>query len=337
MSLRALFYLTLPVWVALAAVLPPSMHPGKRASTMLRELGISPGVGWRRFEFRVFLSLWRSLLLLGYGFKSSVPRLHRFLRSRVVERGEISLDEIADMPGGVILAAPHYGAFIPVCLRVIQLMHGRKRFNVIFNDPKVTPSNAPYGELFARLGCDVTVLYPDRRGTIAALKALKRGECLAILPDVYFESDTTIAVPFFGRLLRVMAGTAFFASRTGAPIVPVYGVPRRSMGMELLIGQPINSSAHEAEDEAQTLFNITAAMMAEMERQFVVAPEHWNYWETLRHRSTRLAAAPAPADEHAEHWHMLSDKLADAPVLFREIPQLAQHWDALRRGVATGS
>ena len=332
MSLRALFYWTLPAWVALAALLPPSLHPGKRASRMMQELGIAPGTSWRRFEFRLFLSLWRSLLLLDHGFTSPVPRLHRFLRTRVTERGTRSLDEIADMSGGVILAAPHYGAFIPACLRVIQSMHGRKRFNVIFNDPKVTPSNAPYGELFARLGCDVTVLYPDRRGTMAALKALKRGECLAILPDVYFESETTIAVPFFGRLLRVMAGTAFFASRTGAPIVPIYGIPNASMGMELLVGQAIESTAHTVEDEAQTLFNITAAMMGEMERQFVAAPEHWNYWDSLRHRSTRLPSSPA--NSHAEHLRVLSEKLADAPVLFREIPQLAQRRDALRRGLA---
>lgn len=333
MILRSLFYRTLPVWVALAALLPPSMHPGKRASRVMRELGIAPGLRWRRFEFRLFLSLWRSLLLLEHGFKSSVARLHRFLRTRVIEHGTRSLEEIAAMSGGVILAAPHYGAFIPACLRVIQAMHGHKRFNVIFNDPKVTPSNAPYGELFARLGCDVTVLYPDRRGTMAALKALKRGECLAILPDVYFESETTIAVPFFGRLLRVMAGTAFFASRTGAPIVPIYGIPSTSMGMELRVGQPIDPAAHTVEDEAQTLFNITAAMMGEMEDQFIEAPEHWNYWDSLRHRSTRLLSARAPS--HVDHLSLLSDKLADAPVLFREIPQLAEHWDALRRGLAT--
>ena len=63
------------------------------------------------------------------------------------------------MSGGVTLATPHYGAFITACLFAIRKLHRRKRFNVIFNDPAVTPSD------------EVTVLYPDRRAVFWPIAA----------------------------------------------------------------------------------------------------------------------------------------------------------------------
>lgn len=323
--LRRLLYSLLPALTRLGRWLPASMHPGVRATRALADLGIDMGVDSDTLSHRIFASYWRSHLLLRHSFETPLPKIEEYLDCNVQESGAVDMDHIAAMHGGVILATPHYGAFITACLFAIRKLHGRKRFNVIFNDPAITPSNKVYEPLFRRLGCDVTVLYPDRRGTLSALKALKRGECLAILPDVYLANDATIAVPFFGRLLRVMAGTAFFASRTGAPIFPVYGIPGSGMKIDLLFDQPLVIEGLVDSDDKQTLFNITAALAERMERQLRAAPEHWHYWETLGERSTALGVFRS-----REELLALADRrIRSTPSLARDLPGLLHSWTHL--------
>lgn len=328
MMLSRLLYACAPIGALLSQPLPTSRHPGKRASRALRDLGIDIEQNTASFEFGVLLSLWRSLLLLRFGLRAPVPKVHHFLRTCVRGQDLQRLDELLSRQGGLIFATPHYGAFIPLLMKLSQACHGKKRLNVIFNDPKVTPSNAQYGELFKRLGCDGSVLYPDRRGTIAALKALKRGECLAILPDVHFESPTTVAIPFFDRLLRVMPGTAFFATRTGSPIVPIYGIPRTFMGFDVTIGAPLEHVCFRDNDDEQRQFSLTTTLVAEMERQFQNDPAHWNYWESLSRRSSKLpggSRVSLPALAAA-----LNARLQCSPTLLKRIPGLADEFMALR-------
>ena len=327
--LRRLAYAAVPAGVAMARLLPEARHPGKKASRTLRELGIDFGIGRRKFESDVLLSLLRSMLLLRCGFQAPVEEVEKILRTRVRIDAGSYLQDMLSQSGGLILATPHYGAFIPLLMKLSQLCNGRKKLNVIFNDPKVTPSNAQYGELFTRLGCDGSVLYPDRKGTVAALKALKRGECLAILPDVYFESSTTMAVPFLGRLLRAMPGTAFFATRTNSTVVPLYATPGASLGFDVVMGKPIDPSHYADEDEEQSQFQLMSALVSEMERQFREDPAHWNYWASLRERSSRLLDRELVTSE--DFVAALRDKLLSSPTLLRRIPHLGDGFAAISR------
>lgn len=323
---RRLLYDLVPVLTRLGRWLPASMHPGVRATRALSDLGIDLGIDSATLSHCIFASYWRSNLLLRHSFDAPLPEIEGYLDRDVRESGVVDIDHIAAVPGGVILATPHYGAFVTACLFAIRKLHGRKRFNVIFNDPAITPSNEVYEPLFRRLGCDVTVLYPDRRGTLSALKALRRGECLAILPDVYLANDATIAVPFFGRLLRVMAGTAFFASRTGAPVFPVYSIPGPGMKIDLRFDHPLVIEGLLDSDDKQTLFNITAALAERMEQQLRAAPEHWHYWETLGERSTALGVFRS-----REELLALADRrIRSTSSLARDLPGLLQSWTRLR-------
>ena len=325
---RRALYAIVPLLTRLGRWLPDRLHPGRRATRVLASLGINLGVPLPILSDRIFASLWRSHLLLRDNFDAPLPDLESFLDREIRELGAFDMEQVAAMPGGVILATPHYGAFITVCLFLIRKLHGRKRFNVIFNDPAITPSNAVYEPLFRRLGCDVNVLYPDRRGTLSALKALKRGECLAILPDVYLANDATIAVPFFGRLLRVMAGTAFFASRTGAPILPLYGIPKAGMRVDLLFDEPLGMEHLMDPDDKQTLFNVTAALAERMEQQLRAEPEHWNYWETMDERSTALGVFRS----RDELLALADRRIRSVPSLARDLPGLLHSWSRMRAG-----
>lgn len=327
MILRRLHYAATPIGAALAGLLPTSRHPGKKASRTLHELGINVGRKRRKFEADVLLSFWRSMLLLRCGFEAPVEEVDYLLRTRVHGNGIERLEKLLSRTDGLILTTPHYGAFIPLLMKLSQICHGRKKLNVIFNDPKVTPSNAKYGDLFTRLGCDGAVLYPDRRGTVAALKALKRGECVAILPDVYFDSPTTMAVPFVGRLLRVMPGTAFFATRTNSLVVPLYGVPSASMGFEIIMSEPIKPDQRKGEDDQQAQYRLMTTLVAELERQFREHPAHWNYWSSLRERSSKLPRGTLATSEAL--IAAVRSKLMASPTLLRRIPQFGDQFTAM--------
>lgn len=147
---------------------------------------------------------------------------------------------------------------------------------------------------FRSLANDVAFHYPDRKGTIASIKCLRRGEILAIMPDVYFKSDSIISVPFFGRLLRAMPGMGFFSIKSGAPIIPLYPRPARKMGFEVNIGRiidPEEFSAASSFDEDDAIFNLTSRYFEQMESVFAESPYHWNYWDSFFQRSTIFQSA----------------------------------------------
>ncbi len=79
--------------------------------------------------------------------------------------------------------------------------------------------------LFERSGVDTNTLLGSFTGVVAAMRALERNEWLVMMPDAFDDITHTIAVPFFGRMLRVAAGTAFFALRADALVVPVFTTP----------------------------------------------------------------------------------------------------------------
>lgn len=233
----------------------------------------------------VFTSLWQSHLLLRYAGRVRREVLWDFLDERV-EQTHVDLVEESARHHSAIIATPHYGPFLPLCIYLIRRFDGVRKLNIMFNDPAKTPSNRQHEDLFRTLGRGVEFHYPDRKGTIAALKCLKRGELLALMPDVYFQSESIMAVPFFGRLLRVMPGTSFFSLKTDAPILPLYPVPTAHCGMQVRMSDAIRPQAFAGADDDAALFGITQAYMRDMQRDLTQRPHHWNYWDSFMMRST---------------------------------------------------
>ncbi|MBV9121153.1 MAG: lysophospholipid acyltransferase family protein, partial [Chloroflexi bacterium] len=64
---------------------------------------------------------------------------------------------------------------------------------------------------------------------------LRRNESVAFLVDKPIPGDSGVEVDFFGNRTRIPAGAAFFASRSGAPMVPafVWRKPDRSFAVRV--------------------------------------------------------------------------------------------------------
>ena len=72
---------------------------------------------------------------------------------------------------------------------------------------------------------------------VRAIRSLQDGAAVVIMPDVYKNEHDTFFVPFCGRPLNVMFGTAALARKTSAAILPMVSRPlARGLGFDSAFG-----------------------------------------------------------------------------------------------------
>lgn len=298
-----------------SSLLPEGLHAGKRVCRALQELRDAPSGPY--FMRAVLESRWRSRLLLSHVLSLSSPQLRRFFEQRVMFEGAVLAAPMLDGTRPVILAAPHYG---PAPIGYVAAVHrvGAHRPINLFYDSSRTPPRL--NRLFELSGADANTLLGSFTGVVAAMRALERNEWLVMMPDAFEDITHTLAVPFFGRMLRVAAGTAFFALRTDALVVPVFATPAPRLGVRVTLGRPIDSRRFLAADEPQSIFMLTRALFASFERELRRTPEHWHNWEIFP-RVSRAVTPPGRLEDDAP-LRLLRDKCAEQPQLLHDLPEL---------------
>jgi lauroyl/myristoyl acyltransferase len=298
-----------------SSLLPERVHVGKRVDRALHGLRDTPSGPY--FMRAVLESRWRSRLILSHVLSLSPAQLRRFFEERVMFEGAVLAAPMLDGTRPVILAAPHYG---PAPIGYVAAVHrvGAHRPINLFYDASRTPPRL--GRLFERSGVDTNMLLGSFTGVVAAMRALERNEWLVMMPDAFEDIAHTIAVPFFGRMLRVAAGTAFFALRADALVVPVFATPAPRLGVRVTLGRPIDSRRFFAFDEPQSIFMLTRALFASFERELRRTPEHWHNWETFP-RVSRAVTPPGRLEDDAP-MRLLRDKCMEQPQLLHDLPEL---------------
>jgi len=304
-----------PAACVASPLLPEELHPGKRAYRGIRSLGVFPGD--RHFTRNVLESRCHSMVLQRHVARLRSRELAQFFERRIVYEGAATISQLVDEPRPLIFATPHYGPTPVGCAAVALSMRGRKAFNVFYDKER---HGARMAQFLEGAGLQSSRLLGGLAGIRTALRALARGECLAILPDAFDDIDQTLVVPFFGRLLRVASGTAFLALRSRALIVPAFAIPRRDFGLTISIGAPIDPCRIVAEDEAQALFTLTHLLFSRIEAQLRLAPKHWSYWETLPYVSTPVDALAGL--DNPQLMRTLKAKFHALPEEVQDIPEL---------------
>jgi lauroyl/myristoyl acyltransferase len=256
-------------------------------------------------------------LLLRYAMQLTRPRLRTFLEDRVSYEGAAFAQHVFNGNRPVILAAPHYGAAPVGFLAAFHRMRGRTTLNLFYDVENTAPQ---FTALFEHGGVDANRLLGGFPGVVAAMRALTRNEWLVMMPDAFDDLAHTLAVPFYGRMLRVAPGTAFFALRTGAWIVPVFAAPLRRLGVHVTVGRPLDPHRFEGVDEPQAIFMLTRALFASFEREIRRAPEHWHNWEVFPRVST--AVQPPGRLEDDSPLRLLKDLCEASPHLLQDVPEL---------------
>jgi KDO2-lipid IV(A) lauroyltransferase len=204
------------------------------------------------------------------------------------------VERIASHAGPVVLLTPHYGSFLSASLKLLADLGPHKPFSIFFDDPSKNATTGDYEAIYRRYDGNATVLFNNRRSVVTALKALQRQEALTMMPDVYEVGGNHVMVPFLGGLTHAMTGTAFFALKSQALLVPVYSRPLRGLQSEIDVQEPIALSG--AEDFEQALYETTAAIFANMQTHLLEQPEHWIYWSELHRRFPCTTFVPDRAD-----------------------------------------
>jgi len=222
-----------PAACVASPLLPEEFNPGKRAYRSIREMGVSPAN--RRFARDVLISACRASLLKRHVSQLTTHQLTAFIGRHVDYDGAIEAERLFEEPRPLIFATPHYGAITVACAAAAHLLRQRKVLNVFFDKER---HGLKLGAFFESAGIQASTLLGGLAGIRTALRALERGECLAILPDAFDDIDRTLVVPFFSRLLRVASGTASLALRSSALIVPAFAAPRHDFGLRITLALP---------------------------------------------------------------------------------------------------
>jgi len=135
--------------------------------------------------------------------------------------------------------------------------------------------------LDARTKMGVDIIPLDDRAGLLVQEALKKNRPVSLLCDRDIPQDgkrNGVEVDFFGERTTVPAGPAFFALRTGAPLIPmaVY-FTKRVNGHYALVRPPlvVQREGSLREDVAR----ITQHLVCEMEVLIKRAPEQWHLFQ----------------------------------------------------------
>lgn len=225
----------------------------------------------------------------------SLAELSDFLDREVRIEGEEHLDAVKQSDAPVIFVTPHYGNFPAGCLKLIKQIGHHKTVNAFYNPPSRNRTSQGFEELFQRLGYGFHALFNDETAVLKALRVLKRGEALTMMPDVFDISGHVLYVPFFGRLVPAMAGTAMFALKGRATVIVGYNCPGEGLSSTLKLGRPMQ--IERTGDLESDIALLTGAIFRDLEAQIRAAPEHWIYLPGIGELlADRLAVAPAAAD-----------------------------------------
>lgn len=170
---------------------------------------------------------------------------------------------------GVILALPHVGGWEWAGRWLVQRGHPVSAVVEVLE-----AKEAFQAFLDVRRALGVNVIPLDDRAGVAVQEALRAKHIVCLMSDRDIQRNG-VEVTFFGERTTVPAGPAFFALRTGAPLVPVaVYFTRRVDGHHAVVRPPVEFvRAGGLREDIQRLSQL---LVTELETLIRRAPEQWH-------------------------------------------------------------
>ncbi len=123
------------------------------------------------------------------------------------------------------------------------------------------------------------------------IKTLSSNGVVAMIADQSAPRDS-VYVPFFGRDVATFAGPAYFALRTGAPIIMSVSIRRSDGGYDAIFEEVKTDDLDDASKE--NIKELTARHTAVLEKYIRQYPDHW-LWQHRRWKHIRSQKVSPPA------------------------------------------
>lgn len=210
------------------------------------------------------------------------------VRSRIRTVGEENLRRARERGKGVFLLSAHIGGWELGAIRAGMMGEPIA--------PVVRPLDNPLleRELARRRTRFGNRLIAKREAARDILRAMSKGETVAILVDQNVLAREAVFVPFFGRLAATTPALALLQLKTDAAVVPVFTWPEGGGRYRLEFETPILAAEFEGLPRGEAVRRATARYMEVTEAAVRRAPEIW-LWMHNRWR-TRPASAEAGSE-----------------------------------------
>lgn len=233
--------------------------------------------------------------------RGSSAEMLRFVRSSDATDLR-DIDRAISHPAGTVLALPHYGHYILCAVSLIMHIGRSRDVGIFYGEPATHRGNEVFDRLYEVLfkgrNPNVHIYHTDRQGMVGALRLLKAGGVLIMMPDVHQKRDETFAIPFLGLSLDVMLGTAALARKTGSALVPVLPLGTGPLKFRTQIGCPVNTEAvagagDSSQRECFRDYAATCAVFDQYQRWMSGACIQWQYVrEHYARRASFVELAP---------------------------------------------
>lgn len=196
--------------------------------------------------------------------------LDKLLANVVSVEGEEYLERALADGNGAILLAPHMGAWELLGM----YLSGKYMITSLYQPPDNAAMDRLIFKARSRNGSQLAAT--QQKGVKTLLKALKRKELIAILPDQVPPKEGGAFADFFGVPALTTTLVKNLSSRTGAKIVLAAAYRIESTGHYKIIFQAVDETIYSA-DTQESL----TALNQSVERCVLIAPEQYQ-WEYKR-------------------------------------------------------
>lgn len=152
---------------------------------------------------------------------------------------------------GILLALPHHAHYIFTVVALAEKLRATRKVVLFFGEPGRNPGNEVFDHMcrvFYGPGGGVETVHDTRQGIAKAMRELKQGAAVVIMPDAYSTEASTLAVPFCGSSISTMLGTSVLARKTGGIIQPLVSVPHgKGLGFRTLFAPAIDDARDKGE------------------------------------------------------------------------------------------
>ena len=141
-----------------------------------------------------------------------------------------------------------------------------------------------------------------RRGAIRrVLRALSENQAVAILIDQHIQTADAVYVDFFNRPAATTSALAALALRTGAPVVPVFALPRPGGRFRMVYEHPVDPPRADDPDAIREFTQRCTDVLEMYVRRY---PDLWLWmhrrWRDVEPRNANVGGMfPAASNEES--------------------------------------